>query len=399
MTGESHSRHGRSIILPILALLMLTLGCSGADLLQRNLPTPTPLPTRQLAPTFTPTPEEIRQVVIVTPPDQSTPGVIIIPPGMDPKDVLPLATAAPTGIAGQLPNTGATTPQPTSTATPTPSPTFTPSATPTGTPTPTPTPFIRAVGELANLREGPGIAYPLVAQLGPDIPVAIIGQNPEGDWLQICCVSGDSVWVAKPDVAVFNDASKAPLMAASEPPTPTATGTATLTATPTLTPTATRYPFDKAIGPQFFPSNNEFLTIWSKMFVQPNPTLEPDPAAGYYLNVLFNGFERPPTNELRPSADTFYDSAPKGSGNSVEYNFKYEYTPPDPKTIDCDTLQPEFVTKCKDGNLTRAELIGTGPWTIFVVDGAGNQLSEEVEFTTSPNNLNREIYIGWNRVR
>ena len=135
------------------------------------------------------------------------------------------------------------------------------------------------------------------------------------------------------------------------------------------------------------------------MFVQTDPQQEADPAEGYYLQVLFNGFERPPTNDEQPSANTFFFSAPKGAGNSVEYNFKYEYTPPDPKTIDCNSLQPEFVQRCRDGTLTRAELIGTGPWTIFVVDGAGNQLSEEVEFSTAPNNLNREIYIGWNRVR
>jgi hypothetical protein len=382
---------------------MVTLGCSAADLVQRNLPTPTPLATRQLAPTFTPTPEDIEQVVVVTPPDQGTPGVIIIPPGMDPKEVLPVATPTPVQptVESSVPPDGVGTAavESTPTETPTPSPSPTPSATPTVTSTPTATPFIQSAGGLVNLREGPSDAYPLVAQLGPDIPVAIIGQNPEGTWLQICCVSGDSVWVPRQGVLITNDVSGVPLQDAPPPPPPTPTGTVTPTGTPTLTPTPTRYPFDRAIGPQFFPTNNEFLTIWAKLFVQPDTEREADPAEGYYLRVLFEGFERRGTNDLEPSANDFALSAPKGAGNSVEYNFKYEYTPPDPKGIDCNTLPPEIVTRCRDGDLTRAELIGNGTWTIFVVDGDGNQLSDEVEFETSTNNFNREIYVGWNRVR
>ncbi len=399
-------RQLRSFFIPFTAFLLLSLGCSAADLVQRDLPTATPVPTRELAPTFTPTPEVIKEIVIVTPPSGSTPGVIIIPPGMDPQDVLPIPTAtsiappAPTAVV-QIPEEGAV-PVPadaTPTATLTPSPTETPSPTPTETPLPTATPFILVPSGLVNLREGPGLDYPLVAQLGPDIPVTIIGQNPEGTWVQICCVSGDSVWVTRDRIRIINSIAGVPLFSADPPPTPTPTGTPTLTATPTPTATATRYPFDKAIGPQFFPTNNEFLTIWSNMFVQPDPQQEADPAEGYYLQVLYEGFERPPTNDKQPSANTFFYSAPRGAGNRVEYNYKYEYTPPDPDFVDCNSLQPNFVQPCKNGTLTRKDLLGTGTWSVFVVDGAGNQLSEEVTFTTAPNNFNREVYIGWNRVR
>ena len=393
----------RSYLIPLAVFLLLTLGCSAADLLQRDLPTPTPTPTRELAATFTPTPEEVKEIVIVTPPSGGTPGVIIIPPGMDPQDVLPIPSATPIPpTAAVLVSEGGALPVPadaTSTVTSTPSPTETPSATPTETPLPTLTPFIMVPSGLVNLREGPSLDYPLVAQLGPDIPVTIIGQNPEGTWFQICCVSGDSVWVTRDRMEVFNSIADVPLFSADPPPTPTATGTPTETATPTPTATATLFPFDKSIGPQFFPTNNEFLTIWSKMFVQPDPQREADPAEGYYLQVLYEGFERPQTNDSLPSANTFFESAAKGAGNRVEYNYKYEYTPPDPKLIDCNSLPPNFVQPCRDGNLTRKDLLGTGTWTIFVVDGAGNQLSEEVTFTTAPNNLNREVYIGWNRVR
>ncbi len=393
----------RSFIIPFAVFLLLTLGCSAADLVQRDLPTPTGAPTRELAPTFTPTPEVINEIIIVTPPNAGTPGVIIVPPGTDPKDVLPdpTETPVPPTAEGSVPGggSGPVPPDATPTETWTPLPTETFTSTPTETPTPTLTPFIRVPSGLVNLREGPGIVYPLVAQLGPDIPVTVIGQNPEGTWLQICCVSGDSVWVERARIELVNSIAGVELVSAEPPPTPTPTGTATVTATPTPTATATLYPFDKAIGPQFFPTNNEFLTIWSKMFVQPDPQKTPDPAEGYYLQVLFEGFERPPTNDQRPSANAFFESAAKGAGNRVEYNYKYEYLPPDPKLIDCNSLPPNFVQSCKDGNLTRKDLLGTGTWTFFVVDGAGNQLSEEVTFTTSPTNLNREVYIGWNRVR
>ena len=95
MSDGSQAIWRRRVLIPWMALFLVTLGCSAADLVQRNLPTPTPFPTRQLAPTFTPTPEAIEQVVIVTPPDRGTPGVIIIPPGMDPRQVLPVATPTP----------------------------------------------------------------------------------------------------------------------------------------------------------------------------------------------------------------------------------------------------------------------------------------------------------------
>jgi len=44
-------------------------------------------------------------------------------------------------------------------------------------------------------------------------------------------------------------------------------------------------------------------------------------------------------------------------------------------------------------------LIGTGTWRVWVIDGAGNQLSNVIEFTTQPTNTNREIYMAWERVR
>lgn len=406
-------------LIPVAVFVLLMLGCSAADLVQRQREQATPSPTATqvaLLPTFTATPIPAQQtVVIVTPPSENQPGVIIVPPGMDPSEILPeLPTATPT--PSPTPSDTAT-PEPTATVivvvppeanpvsllpTPTPSaaallplePTMTPTLvplvptetpTPSSTPTPsiTPTPYVVVESGLVALRTGPGIDYPLLAQLGPDIPVAIIGRSEDSSWLEICCVSGQSVWVVTTHVQVVNNITAIPVSQALPPPLATPTPLPTVTPTPTLTPTATRPPFERAIGPQFFPTSNEYVTLWAKIYIGVSPFEQP--LEGYYVTVMFEGFERPNALGPVPSSNVFEFSAPPGSGNRVQYNYKYEYRPPDPATINSEA--------------TRLQLIGTGTWTVYVSDGAGNRLSDEVTFTTAPSNPNREVYLGWVRVR
>jgi hypothetical protein len=404
--AESRAHRRLGGFLAALFMVSLTLGCNVSDLI---LPaTPTPVPTRALAPTWTPTPETLPPLIVVTPPQDGTPGVIIIQPTVDadrivvaipPTDTptpLPTPTAnpfdtptpAPGGVPGQpqsplpqdIPDFGVL-------PTPTPllPPTETPVPTPTFTPAPTSTPYILVESGYVALRTGPGPDYPLVAQLGPNIPIAIISRNPQGTWYEICCVNGFSVWVAASHVRVVNDPGGAPLVVAQGPPAPTASFTPTWTPTETPTPTSTPYPFERGIGPQFFPTENQFLTIWVKLFIG-QPPLE-EPAAGYCVDVKFEGFDRPNTNVDRASTDVFEWSAPQGAGNRVQYNYKYEYRPPDPRAENPNSTE------------TRLTALGTGTWTVFVTDCAGRQLSDAVTFTTAPSNPNREVYIGWVRVR
>jgi len=404
------------LIIPVLVLFMVTLGCSAADLVGRELATPAPAPTRTLAATFTPTPENAGEMIIITPPSGGTPGVIIVPPGMNPNIVIPApATPIPPVITATTPGDVAMAPTATpvsvspgeivtpmppmtvppaaaATQTPSPTPSQTPTETPTPSPTVTPTPYVEVPDGLISLRTGPGLVYPLVAQLGPGIRVAITGKFTEGGWYQICCINDQAVWVPIPSVSTFNDTTELPGVPADPPPTPTPTGTPTMTPTPTLTPTSTPYPFEQAIGPQFFPSENEFLTIWVKLFV--GPLGMEDAAEGYFLRALFEGVDRPQTNVVRPSFDHFEYSAPPGAGNRVEYNYKYEFTPPNPDDLErCQQTTPP--PECSN----RKILIGEGTWTIYVIDGAGNQLSNAVTFTTRANNPHREVYIGWRRIR
>ena len=411
-----------------LVFLALTLGCSATNLLQPA--TPTAPPTRVLSPTFTPTPQALQPLIVVTPPRDGTPGVIIIQPTIEadrivvaipptdtpvpviintPSTVLGAVPGAPIVTTPSVPLLPTTTPRPlesllpggvpvpeekatvpgglipTATRIPGQPPTETPIPTMTFTPAPTATPFVVVESGYVALRTGPGVEYPLVAQLGPNIPIAIIGRNPEGTWYEICCVNGFSVWVTAASVRVSNGTEQVALVVAQAPPSPTPTFTPTETSTETPTPTVTPYPFEQAIGPQFFPTDNQFLTIWTKLFVGTPPT--EDPAPGYCVDVKFEGIDRPNTNVDLPSFDHFEWSAPPGAGNRVQYNNKYEYTPPDPKTLDPNTTD------------TRATLLGTGNWTIFVTDCAGHQLSNAITFTTNPSNPNREIYVGWVRTR
>ncbi|MBX3009856.1 MAG: hypothetical protein KF832_00060 [Caldilineaceae bacterium] len=382
--GKRSSEGPRVPWLGFLVMLVLSLGCSAAGLAQRTVATPPP--TRELAPTFTPTPETILPQIVVTPPQAGTPGVIVILPGMNPSDFLPTATPIPGSVPlpSDTPIPSIPSPQPGETLVlqPTPTPSFT--ETPTPPPTATATPFIVVESGLVSLRTGPGVEYPLVAQLGPRIPIAIIGQNPEGTWYQLCCVNGNTVWVTAAHVVVNNDPSGAQLLVPEPPPPPTPTPTFTETPTITPTPTATAFPFDQRGDPSFFPTNNEFITVWVKLYVGTPPN--EDPADGYFLKMLFNDVERTGTNGIQISTNEFKAVGVPGTAYSnLRYNLKYEYMPPDPRSI--------------GSSESRAQLIGTGTWKMWIVDGAGNQLSNVVQFTTQPTNIYREVFIAWERVR
>ena len=224
-TSPLTHRRRRRFWFAMLVLLAATLGCSAVDLFER--PTPTPLPTRPLAPTFTPTPESLQGVIIVTPPFQGTPGVIIVPPGTNPSSLIPLPptetpTPVPTELAAVATASAIASNTPLATDTETSTPTITPTETPSPTPSMTPTPFIMVESGLVALRSGAGVEFPLVAQLGPNIPIAVTGQNPEGNWYQLCCVNGAEVWVAAAHVKVVNDPRTVRLLVPGTPPSPTA---------------------------------------------------------------------------------------------------------------------------------------------------------------------------------
>jgi hypothetical protein len=254
----------------------------------------------------------------------------------------------------------------------------------------TPTPFVVVESGLVSLRAGPGVEYPLVAQLGPNLPIAIVGRNPEGTWLQICCVNAQSLWVASNHVQSRNNLDTVALVLPDSPqPPPTSTPTATDTPTVTPTPTSTPYPFQVAEGPLFFPTNNELVSIWVKIFAGPGES--PHPLSGYFLRVEFRARPegsswdpRPNTRGEAPSVDFFDFSAPAGpaGGNRVQFNYKFEFRPPDPR------VENPFTSE------TRLTLID-GFWRFYLTDGSGTQLSDFIQFDTLGGNPNREVFVAW----
>jgi hypothetical protein len=376
-------------LIPGAVWLLLLLGCSSLSLVEQAAVVATPISTRQPVPTFTPTPDILEPLIVITPGRDGTPGVIILPPNVTPNLIFPPAPTSP------------------NTDTPIP-PTATDTPIPTGTPIPTatftPTPFVIVDSGFVSMRVGPGVNYPFFAQLGPNMPVTINGRSTLGDWLRICCVNQQNVWVAASHLRVVNDISQVELISAEPAPTPTETST------PTETPTPTPYvfPFQKIEGPVFFPSNNPFLTIWVLLYAGDYSTINMlnDPVPGYFLEVQFADnlapdifFDRPNTNEELPSFDSpfplptdlewkFHWTASKGAGNRKPYNYKYEHLPYNPP-------RPEYPSAT--ATLTPYQLIGTGIWKVWVKDGAGNPLSEPEFFSTDQNNPNREVYIAWRR--
>ena len=147
-------------------------------------------------------------------------------------DVTATATLAP--IVSHTPRFTAT---PRATSTPLPTFTLTPSETPippTPSDTPTPTdvpPIIGIIASMAtvNIREGPGTTFAAFVALAPGTRVEVLGQNPDGTWLNIQMEDGRQGWVA------------ATLIRLQETPTPlpTATPSPDLTALALGTPLPT----------------------------------------------------------------------------------------------------------------------------------------------------------------
>jgi hypothetical protein len=273
----------RAFAVFIGALLMLALsllGCSMSQVMARRSSV-TPTPTRTPRPTWTPmsggvqvaTPTldptryplawQLAQGVFAAPP--ATPQQLV--PGSEGPIFVPQPPAGGSGVQTVVVVRVTATPLPSPTTTPLP-PTGTPPATstpgpPTATPTVTNTPLppvvVKITTDQANVRQGPGQAYPAVARLDAGTEVTVVGRNRAGDWWKICCVNGVDVWVS----ASVAEAT-GPLWTIAEvpniPPPPPAPPRPPATFTPA--PTATyAWPFRLEGAVQEYPGNNWFSVI------------------------------------------------------------------------------------------------------------------------------------------
>lgn len=361
-----------SVLLTVILLALTTLGCStgGAlSLLPRSAATATPTgaltagPTRVLIATFTPTP--------------------YVPPTPTPTPTEPTPTVTPTATD-------------TSTATPAP-------------PTPTATPVARAqpLAKDTNTRSGPSPDYPIVGKIQPGSSYEIVGRNDDPDpnqrWWTICCVEGRRAWVKADLVTVNGDANGAPVRQEGPAPTPTWTWTPTLT--PTITPTPVPL-FYRAIGPQFYLTNNAFLKIWVKVSFANG-----DPMPGYQLKLFRRDTANQPTSTPTPA----WTSTPTPTPTGV-------WTPaPTPAPTSTPDLSKDPWKDISSGALSTANFLwsqppgfgdrqafnleftlyapGSGSYIAYLADAGGHPVSEPIPFTTDPANPYREVYIGFRHIR
>ncbi len=275
----------------------------------------------------------------------------------------PTPTSTPTVLA-TLRATNTVTPTstitPTSTWTPTIIPTVTPTPLPTATFTSTPSPIPVASARVTTadtiVRSGPGLVFPKIGVVQQGQEFGVDGVNESGTWWQICCleeskkgwVRGDLIEISGPlnEVAVITV------------PTPTPRPTATATPIPpTPTPGLLFY---RGIGPEFMPTNNDFVTIWVKVY---GGTGAGYPVSGWQMQIKRDGVV---VGTSEPSRSFFEKNAPADFNYGNPYNLKHEIQNP-----------------------------GTASWEVYLIDKDGVRRSPIAEFTTQPTNRNREIYIGF----
>jgi len=376
-------------------LLVLSVGavsCSATQLLAgQSLATVTP--TRTPRPTWTPVPG---RALVATPTLDTTrfPGVVLPtappatplvlipgagqtiflpqPPGGGPAVqtvVVIIVTATPAPTVTPTPGRFATAIKPA--PTPLPGPTLTPAPTPL--PTSTPLPPVKIITkEPANVRQGPGVAYPVVTKLEAEIEVTVVGRNQAGDWWKICCVNGADVWISDALVRV-----EGPLWAVAEvinlPPTPAPPPTTAPTATPA--PTATyAWTFRVEGTPEEYHLGQDLFRVDAVIY---NGTV---PLWGYRLRIRNVALGQEWLSDESQSAGWDWTIVQWPDDGQVVGNAGVECPSATRKGLRC--VKSNLKWDSNKANLPG----GTGPWEVTVVDRAGNPLSAAVRFVTNPNN-------------
>jgi outer membrane protein assembly factor BamB len=172
----------------VSSVLLPGLIAPGAPVAEEAMPTPIGVADSPIA---TPTPTLNTLAVPMLVGSESPLATPTLPPALPPTATPTLPVAVPT----ETPTAAL------------PPPTFTPGPpTPSATPTATGLPYVvnrlRAfVGsQAANVYVGPSTIYTLTGTLDPNIEVNLIGRNPSGEWVYVCCRNNEPVWARQHDV-------------------------------------------------------------------------------------------------------------------------------------------------------------------------------------------------------
>jgi len=161
--------------------------------------------------------------------------------------IVPTQTATPTSPA---PTSTLQPPTRTATSTQLPSPAATsvesvdtPSSTPTTPPiaSVTPSPYGMITAGTANIRQGPGLEYPVFSQIPYGQYVLPVGRDSTGSWIYVQLPTSELGWVSS-SLLSYSQHASLPVIPAPPLPTPTQSpppSTSTPTPAPTYTPTRT----------------------------------------------------------------------------------------------------------------------------------------------------------------
>ncbi len=188
--------------LPLLLIPLLVTGCARFG---PAGPEPTAEPTFAPVPTFTPTAAAAAapSAAEATATSETAPPADAEPAASSAEDA-PSSALLPTATpAASVP---AVEPSTTVTAS-------TEAAAPTG-------PQLVVSGEIVNVRQGPGTAYPTVGTAAVGDEFTPTGRNEAGDWWEVCCFAEQPGWLYGPLVEVSQGDAVA--LAADIPPAPTA---------------------------------------------------------------------------------------------------------------------------------------------------------------------------------
>lgn len=351
-------RNSKLIVLVALAVLLAMPGCALVNSLV-EYPTPTPRPRLALRPTFTPT-------AVPTAAPQATPTPTELPAAPEIAAVAPVtptvAVEAQQQVEAPTPEPPTATPEP-PTATPVP-PTPTPEPpTPTPTATPEPKPEVVVSNPRVNVRSGPGAGFPVLGQVLQGQRLEIVGRDADGEWWQICCFQGETGWLASEVVRAEGPletvALAANLPTPTAPPAPTAAAAAVAAA-----PAAGSFPFNLS-EEITYPFNQDYLRVGVKV----NDAGD-TPLAGYYLRIVN---ETSGQQWLSPAT-----SAGPWRGTAPSPDF-------------ADYRQANLLTDTRG----KSALTG-GSFVLWLVDGAGRQVSPTVRFTQDDDEF-RWLYVVWTR--
>ena len=325
-------------------LLAATLMLSGCGLLfGGGEQEETPTPARALMPTFTPTPVGQEPTATPAPPTPT--------PAVEP------ATEAPAEAPTQPPASQEQAGAPEATATPEPSP--------------TPKAILIVTQDLANVRSGPGTDFGLAGSVNKDQQLDIVAKNAAGDWWQVCCVNGQTVWMfgqlARTEnvenVPVAEDLPEPVVQVQPPAATPIPQQQPTNTPEPpTPAPAPAADPcagiggdgckFRVTAGPKFLPNGGGELKL-TLAFIHSGID-GGQPQGSYFVVLLKDGQNLNVPDSVR-SFDPSIAMSESGSGR---YNYEYK--------IPLDRLPGNNVA---------------GNYTIWVLDGNGERDSKDFSFS------------------